>query len=100
MLTKKKLKNGPEADEAVIVTTMMNLRNVADGHPLAVIYLLRVCERPDTQIPRICVQPLIDAGLITEIGIDKSVRDIVLSAVSVEGTKPIIESPIAEESSK
>lgn len=99
-MAKKKLKNGSEVAETVIVTTMAKLENLADGHPLAVIDLLVACQTLKVEMPRISMQPLIDAGLLEPMGIDKSVRDIVLSAVSVKGNKPIIESPIAEESSK
>lgn len=77
----RKLKNGTEVEEAIILPIMQKLERFKNTNPMVFIIFVKKCQNPNYKLPRNIEGVIKRFGLMESGLIDDNVKNIVLSAV-------------------
>ena len=90
------LRNGKEAPDILVNTTMLALSTLLSQQPVAFYELVEVCRNKDHVIFGDCASRIERFGLMESGRVHECVRDIVLSAVDGEDFDLTLHSPLPE----
>jgi len=89
------LKNGARVPKAIVVTTMMSLEKLFQNDPILAYELTMLCRNPQHRLFGNSLDELKRRAFVNSAGcVHKTVRDVVLSAVTGEDVDLILESPV------
>lgn len=93
-----KLKNGSEAPEPAVITTMISLESLMDKNPIAFYEFVQKCRDPNHEMWGNTKEAVAKLALINNNSVHDITKNVVLSAVQGEDLEMALSSPVEKNS--